>query len=81
VLTFLMGFTFLRRRYRYARIGFAPRDNSFTTIFFGLTGSTAPTSFFGLTRCSQPPSAPSVGFTAGSTPRVEIPESTATSST
>src|SRR5205823_2244321 len=39
VLTFLMGFTFLATQVtEYARIGFAPRDNSFTTIFFCLTG-------------------------------------------
>src|SRR6266480_6777899 len=32
VLTFLMGFTFLATQItEYARIGFSPRDNSFTT--------------------------------------------------
>jgi cytochrome c oxidase subunit 3 len=38
-LTFLMGLTFLTTQItEYARIGFAPRDNAFTTVFFCLTG-------------------------------------------
>jgi cytochrome c oxidase subunit 3 len=39
VLTFLMGLTFLiTQGIEYARIGFAPHDNAFTTTFFCLTG-------------------------------------------
>ncbi len=39
LLTFLLGFTFLfTQALEYARIGFAPRDNAFTTTFFCLTG-------------------------------------------
>jgi cytochrome c oxidase subunit III len=39
VLTLLMGFTFLITQItEYARIGFAPRDDAFTTVFFCLTG-------------------------------------------
>ena len=39
VLTFLMGFAFLATQVtEYARIGFQPGDNAFTTIFFCLTG-------------------------------------------
>jgi cytochrome c oxidase subunit III len=39
VLTFLMGLTFLLTQItEYARIGFAPRDDAFTTVFFCLTG-------------------------------------------
>ena len=39
VLTFLMGLTFLLTQItEYARIGFAPRDNAFTSVFFCLTG-------------------------------------------
>jgi cytochrome c oxidase subunit III len=38
-LTFLMGLTFLLTQVtEYARIGFAPKDNAFATIFFMLTG-------------------------------------------
>src|SRR5204863_3061546 len=38
-LTFLMGLTFLLTQVtEYARIGFAPQDNAFATIFFMLTG-------------------------------------------
>ncbi len=49
VLTFLMGFTFLATQItEYARIGFAPRDNSFTTIFFCLTGLHGAHVFVGL---------------------------------
>ena len=50
VLTFLMGLTFLATQVtEYARIGFAPRDNSFTTIFFCLTGLHGAHVFVGLT--------------------------------
>ena len=49
VLTFLMGFTFLATQItEYARIGFAPRDNAFTTIFFSLTGLHGAHVFVGL---------------------------------
>jgi cytochrome c oxidase subunit 3 len=49
VLTFLMGFTFLATQItEYARIGFAPRDNAFATIFFGLTGLHGAHVFVGL---------------------------------
>ena len=49
VLTFLMGFTFLATQVtEYARIGFAPRDNAFTTIFFCLTGLHGAHVFVGL---------------------------------
>jgi cytochrome c oxidase subunit 3 len=38
-LTFLMGLTFLLTQIaEYSRIGFAPNDNAFGTIFFSLTG-------------------------------------------
>jgi cytochrome c oxidase subunit 3 len=50
VLTFLMGLTFLATQVtEYARIGFAPRDNAFTTIFFCLTGLHGAHVFVGLT--------------------------------
>jgi cytochrome c oxidase subunit III len=49
VLTFLMGFTFLATQItEYARIGFAPHDNAFTTIFFSLTGLHGAHVFVGL---------------------------------
>jgi cytochrome c oxidase subunit III len=39
VLTFLMGLTFLLTQAReYSRLGFAPRDTAFGTIFYCLTG-------------------------------------------
>ena len=50
VLTFLMGFTFLATQImEYARIGFTPADNAFTTTFFGLTGLHGAHVFVGLT--------------------------------
>jgi cytochrome c oxidase subunit III len=50
VLTFLMGFTFLATQImEYARIGFSPHDNAFTTIFFCLTGLHGAHVFVGLT--------------------------------
>src|SRR5690349_22405127 len=50
VLTFLMGLTFLATQVtEYARIGFAPHDNAFTTIFFCLTGLHGAHVFVGLT--------------------------------
>jgi cytochrome c oxidase subunit 3 len=49
VLTFLMGFTFLATQItEYARIGFAPHDHAFATIFFGLTGLHGAHVFVGL---------------------------------
>jgi cytochrome c oxidase subunit III len=50
VLTFLMGATFLGTQIaEYARVGFAPRDNAFATIFFCLTGLHGAHVFVGLT--------------------------------
>ena len=49
VLTFLLGFTFLATQVtEYARIGFQPGDNAFTTIFFCLTGLHGAHVFVGL---------------------------------
>jgi cytochrome c oxidase subunit III len=50
VLTLLMGLTFLMTQIiEYARIGFAPHDNAFATIFFCLTGLHGAHVFVGLT--------------------------------
>jgi cytochrome c oxidase subunit III len=50
VLTFLMGLTFLlTQAIEYSRIGFAPHDNGFATIFFSLTGLHGAHVFVGLT--------------------------------
>jgi cytochrome c oxidase subunit 3 len=50
VLTFLMGLTFLLTQViEYARVGFAPHDNAFATIFFCLTGLHGAHVFVGLT--------------------------------
>lgn len=50
LLTFLMGLTFLLTQIaEYARIGFAPNDNAFTTVFFCLTGLHGAHVFVGLT--------------------------------
>ena len=50
VLTLLMGLTFLLTQIiEYARIGFAPHDNAFATIFFSLTGLHGAHVFVGLT--------------------------------
>ena len=50
VLTFLMGLTFLLTQItEYARVGFAPGDNAFGTIFYGLTGLHGAHVFVGLT--------------------------------
>jgi cytochrome c oxidase subunit 3 len=49
VLTFLMGLTFLLTQFvEYARVGFAPHDNAFTTVFFTLTGLHGAHVFVGL---------------------------------
>ena len=84
VLTFLMGFTFLATQItEYARIGFAPRDNAFTTIFFSLTGLHGAHVFVGLTHpAGHDRSAPSAGTTPPSTTTASSwPGSTGTSST
>jgi cytochrome c oxidase subunit III len=50
VLTFFMGLTFLLTQVaEYSRIGFAPRDGAFGTIFFCLTGLHGMHVFVGLT--------------------------------
>jgi cytochrome c oxidase subunit 3 len=50
VITFLMGVTFLATQItEYARIGFAPHDDSMATIFFCLTGLHGAHVFVGLT--------------------------------
>jgi cytochrome c oxidase subunit III len=50
LLTLLMGLTFLLTQIReYSRVGFAPHDGSFGTIFFGLTGLHGAHVFIGLT--------------------------------
>jgi cytochrome c oxidase subunit 3 len=50
VLTFAMGLTFLLTQIaEYARIGFAPSDNAFATVFFSLTGLHGMHVFVGLT--------------------------------
>jgi cytochrome c oxidase subunit 3 len=44
-----MGVTFLLTQIlEYARIGFAPHDNAFTTVFFSLTGLHGAHVFVGL---------------------------------
>jgi cytochrome c oxidase subunit 3 len=49
VLTFLMGLTFLlTQATEYARVGFAPHDNAFGTIFYCLTGLHGAHVFIGL---------------------------------
>jgi cytochrome c oxidase subunit III len=50
VLTFLLGLTFLLTQIiEYSRVGFAPHDNAFTTVFFSLTGLHGAHVFVGLT--------------------------------
>ena len=50
VLTFALGLVFLLTQAReYSRVGFAPHDNSFGTIFYGLTGLHGAHVFVGLT--------------------------------
>jgi cytochrome c oxidase subunit III len=50
VLTFLMGLVFLLTQAReYSRVGFAPHDGAFGTIFYGLTGLHGAHVFVGLT--------------------------------
>jgi cytochrome c oxidase subunit III len=49
-LTFLMGLTFLLTQIlEYARVGFAPHDEAFGTIFYSLTGLHGAHVFVGLT--------------------------------
>jgi cytochrome c oxidase subunit III len=50
VLTLAMGLTFLLTQVlEYSRIGFAPRDGAFGTVFYGLTGLHGAHVFVGLT--------------------------------
>ena len=50
VLTFLMGLTFLLTQVReYSRVGFAPKDGAFGSVFFSLTGLHGAHVFVGLT--------------------------------
>ena len=50
VLTFLMGLTFLLTQIaEYSRVGFAPHDNAFATIFICLTGLHGAHVFVGMT--------------------------------
>jgi cytochrome c oxidase subunit III len=50
VLTFAMGLSFLLTQVtEYARVGFAPHDGAFGTIFYGLTGLHGAHVFVGLT--------------------------------
>jgi cytochrome c oxidase subunit 3 len=50
VLTLCLGLTFLLTQIReYSRIGFAPHDGAFGTIFYGLTGLHGAHVFIGLT--------------------------------
>jgi cytochrome c oxidase subunit III len=50
VLTFALGLVFLLTQAReYSRVGFAPHDNAFGTIFYGLTGLHGAHVFIGLT--------------------------------
>jgi cytochrome c oxidase subunit 3 len=49
LLTFLMGLTFLITQGReYSRVGFAPKDGAFATIFYCLTGLHGAHVFVGL---------------------------------
>jgi len=49
VLTFLMGLTFLlTQMIEYARVGFAPHDGAFGTVFYCLTGLHGAHVFVGL---------------------------------
>jgi cytochrome c oxidase subunit 3 len=53
VLTLAMGLTFLLTQItEYARIGFAPRDEAFGSVFYGLTGLHGAHVFVGLTLLS-----------------------------
>ena len=50
VLTLALGWIFLLTQMReYSRVGFAPHDNAFTSVFFGLTGLHGAHVFVGLT--------------------------------
>ncbi len=50
LLTLLMGLTFLLTQLReYSRVGFAPQDGAFGTIFYSLTGLHGAHVFVGLT--------------------------------
>ena len=83
MLTFLMGFTFLMTQIaEYARVGFAPGDNAFATIFYCLTGLHGAHVFVGLSLLLFATIEPSAATTARSTTTASsCPESTGTSST
>jgi len=50
VLTLALGLCFLLTQAReYSRVGFAPHDNAFGTVFYGLTGLHGAHVFIGLT--------------------------------
>jgi cytochrome c oxidase subunit 3 len=50
VLTFLLGLTFLLTQVlEYSRVGFAPKDGAFGSVFYGLTGLHGAHVFVGLT--------------------------------
>ena len=50
VLTFFLGLTFLlTQMLEYSRIGFAPKDQAFGSVFYGLTGLHGAHVFVGLT--------------------------------
>jgi cytochrome c oxidase subunit 3 len=50
VLTLALGLTFLLTQVReYSRIGFAPHDGAFGSVFYGLTGLHGAHVFVGLT--------------------------------
>jgi cytochrome c oxidase subunit 3 len=53
VLTLAMGLTFLlTQMLEYSRVGFAPKDTSFGSVFYGLTGLHGAHVFVGLTLLS-----------------------------
>jgi cytochrome c oxidase subunit 3 len=55
VLTLALGVTFLLTQIReYSRVGFAPHDGAFGTIFYGLTGLHGAHVFVGLTLLTFP---------------------------
>ncbi|HEU5066328.1 MAG TPA: cytochrome c oxidase subunit 3 [Gaiellaceae bacterium] len=75
VLTLALGLTFLLTQIReYSRIGFAPSDGAFGSVFFGLTGLHGAHVFVGLTLLTFATIRAFRGhFTAGSHYGVEIP--------
>jgi len=75
VLTLALGLTFLLTQIReYSRIGFAPSDGAFGSVFFGLTGLHGAHVFVGLTLLSFATIRAFRGhFTAAAHRGVEIP--------